>query len=178
MHLTPCLTCPRIRRIVQPDGPIPCRTLFLGEAPHRDEDREGFPFAGRTGHELDQLYLPLAMLPRSSVFICNAVACSRPDYSNPTPADALTCAGTHLGHILHEVRPTVIVPMGAIACSLWPGIRLDMDHGLAQWQTWGSWSGVVFPMYHPSAGMHQTGYMIALTGDFDRLGKFLKGLPG
>ena len=177
MRLTPCLTCPRIRRIVQPDGPVPCRTMFIGECPAREEDREGIPFSGKTGKELDGLYLPLANLPRSSVFITNAVLCSRPDYSNPTDADAQVCAGTHLGAILAEVRPTVLVPMGAVACFLWPEINLNMDHGLPRWGTWGSWSGVLWPMYHPSAGLRQTGYMIALTGDFDKLGKFVRGLP-
>ena len=84
----------------------------------------------------------------------------------------------HLGPLLAEAQPEIIVPMGAVACSLFTGVNLNMDHGRARVGKWGSWRGVLFPCYHPSAGIHagSSAYMIPLTTDFDKLRKFIKGL--
>lgn len=172
----PCHTCPKQRPVVQPTGPVPCPVLLLGECPHRDEDKFGIPFSGRTGKELDSTYLPLARLPRSRVYVANAVLCSRPDYSNPDPADAFNCMSRHLGTILRQVQPVIVVPMGAIACSLWPEINVNTDHGLPRPGKWGSWKGVLFSTYHPSIGMHQTSFMIALMKDFKALGELVREL--
>ena len=171
-----CSRCPKYRRPVPPSGPTPCRLIFIGECPSTEEDRVSTPFQGKTGLELNNTYLPILGLPRSEVFVMNSVMCSRKDYSNPEPIDADSCMGLHLGTILNTVCPTVIVPMGAVACSLWPHIDLTRDHGLPMVGKWGAWSGVLFPMYHPSAGIHATSFMIPLQSDFHALKQFLKKL--
>lgn len=177
--MNPCLRCPRRlthRSPVLPTGPIPARVMLLGEQPARDEDRRGEVFCGRTGKELDATYLPLASLPRSSVFIMNSRQCSTPDYSNPEPIDADSCMSVHLAPILNQVQPQVLVPMGAVACSLWPQIDLNRDHGIPLPGKWGSWEGVLFPCYHPSSGMRSTSFMIPLMQDFQNLGILLRKL--
>src|SRR5262249_17967125 len=131
---------------------------------------------GKTGIELNQTYLPILGLPRSDIHVANAVLCSRKDYSNPEPADAWSCAGMHLGPLLARVQPEILVPMGQIACSLFPGIRLNLDHGLPCVGKWGAWSGIVWPSYHPSAGLHSSGFMIPLQTDFAALREFLRKL--
>lgn len=174
--MTVCTRCPRYRRPVSPSGPIPARVMFIGECPSTSEDAEDRPFCGKTGIEFDRTYLPILGLPRSDVYVTNAVLCSRKDYSNPSPIDADCCAGIHLGITLSKVQPTVVVPMGAVACSLWPSINLPLDHGLPMVGQWGSWRGVLFPSYHPSAGIHSSGFMIPLQADFAALAKFLRKL--
>jgi len=173
-----CPLCPRIRRPVLPAGPAPCRILFLGERPSYDEDAQGIPFVGYTGKEFRQTYLPLADLTPSQVCIANAVWCSAADYSNPTPDETLSCSSVHFGPLLARVRPVIVIPMGAVACSLFPGVNVNRDHGIALPGKWGTvWEGVLFPTYHPSAGLHSTGYMIPLMNDFVALGRLLKELP-
>lgn len=186
-----CSRCPRRRPIVQPCGPIPCPILFLGEQPAKDEDKWGTPFCveentlvltfavhncGRTGQELDHTYLPLANLPRSSIFIMNSRLCSTADYSNPEPEDADSCMSLHFGPILSQVKPVIVVPMGAIACSLWPDVKLSLHHGIPREAKFGPWHGVLFPTHHPSAGMRKTGYMVSLMQDFNELGKLIRNL--
>lgn len=173
-----CVLCPRIsyRRPIPPDGPRPCRILLLGEGPSFDEDEKQCVFSGKTGFELNQTYLPLLGLPRSQVTIANATWCSQPTYQNPTREQALSCASVHLAPLLSEVRPYIIAPMGAVACSLWPEINLSHDHGIPFLGRWGGWSGCLFPMYHPSSGLHNSAWMISLMNDFDVLGKLLKKL--
>ena len=176
MTLPRCSLCPRHCLPIPPSGPTPSRLLFLGEAPSTAEDRDGIPFCGKTGDELNQTYLPILGVPRSSIFVTNVCLCSRRDYSNPDYASALSCANTHLGPTLARVKPEVIVVMGAVACSLWPEISLNLDHGLPCAGKWGAWRGIVWPMYHPSAGIHATSFMIPLQTDFAALKEFLRRL--
>ena len=168
-----CSTCPRYRPPVPSIGPIPCRVLLLGECPSKSEDRDGQPFTGPTGEELTTVYIPLTGWSRSDFHIANVRQCSFVDYSNPDHADAMTCASTNLSILLNQVKPEIIVPMGAVACSIFDGINLNMHHGILQPAKWGSWSGYVFPTFHPTAGMRTTSYMIPLMADFKKLGELL-----
>jgi uracil-DNA glycosylase family 4 len=176
VSMPPCATCPRIpyRRPIPADGPRPCRIMLLGEAPHVDEDRQGIPFCGKTGMELNNVYLPILGLPRSEVLVFNSCACSQPDYSNPTPEQALVCSSVHLGPLLNEVRPEVVVPMGAVACSLFGEMNLNVDHGIPRESKWGGRKFVLWPMFHPSSGLHASAMMIPLMADFHALKKFLR----
>jgi uracil-DNA glycosylase len=176
--MTRCSRCANHRPPVLPSGPSPCRLLLIGERPSYREDELGECFVGKTGAELENTYLPILGLPRSAIHICNSVYCSAYDYANPEPADALACMNVHLGPLLQIVEPEIIVPMGAIACSLWPEINLNLDHGLPMVGRWGAWSGVLWPSFHPSAGLHSTSYMIPLQADFHNLRKFLGKLDG
>jgi uracil-DNA glycosylase family 4 len=175
---SPCSLCPRLprRRPIPPDGPVPCPLVLLGEGPAWDEDEQFRVFSGKTGIELNQTYLPILGLPRSSVFIANVSWCSQPSYQNPTREQAYSCASTHLAPLLAAVRPLILAPMGAVACSLWPGINVTHDHGIPRVEKWGGWEGVVYPLFHPSAGIHMTAYMIPLMEDFRRLGELLRTL--
>jgi uracil-DNA glycosylase len=171
-----CQLCPRLpyRHPIPSDGPKPCRVLLLGEAPHTAEDEQGTPFCGKTGMELNEAYLPILGLPRSQVHVFNACACSQPDYSNPTPEQAMACSSVHLGGLLHEVQPEVIVTMGAVACLLFKRVNLNMDHGIPFEGRWGGWHGIIYPTYHPTAGIHAPAFMIPLMEDFANLRKLLK----
>lgn len=106
------------------------------------------------------------------------MACSNKGYENPTSEQAMSCSSVHLGPLLNEVKPEVIVVMGAVACSLFPEIEnLNLQHGIPIPGKWGSWQGLLFPSYHPSAPLHgATGYMISIMADFNYLGKLLKEL--
>ena len=173
-----CALCSRHRPPVLPLNPTPSRVLFLGERPSYDEDRYREPFIGYTGREFRQTYLPLSFLTLADVCVANTVWCSNYEYSNPTEEEAQSCSSVHLGPLLSQVKPVALVPMGAIACSLFPHINVNRDHGIPLSGKWGTvWEGVLFPMYHPSAGLHSTGYMIPLMNDFVALGKLLKELP-
>ncbi len=171
-----CSNCPGVRPIVRSIGPAPCRVLFLGEQPSYEEDKTGEPFRGKTGFEFTDTYLVLSGLPRSEVHIDNARRCSTYDYSNPTKEDAAACCNLYLGPLLDRVRPQIVVPMGAIACSLWPDIKLPLHHGRPMPGKWGAHSFILWPTFHPSAGLHGTSYMIPLMEDFDGLRKLLASL--
>ncbi|MDA4120373.1 MAG: uracil-DNA glycosylase, partial [Thaumarchaeota archaeon] len=174
--MTRCKICPctRNRSPVLPSGPSPCRLLFIGEGPARHEDALGIPFVGDSGKEENEHYLPLAGLDRDSVAFCNAVYCSQPTYRNPTDKEAAICSSRHLPALLDRVRPEIIVPMGAVACSLFPSININIHHGRPQVGKYADWEGIVFPTYHPAAGLRSTAYMIPLRQDMKDLKELLR----
>lgn len=172
-----CPPCPGPRRPVPSTGPTPARILFIDESPSYEEDRSCQPLRGKSGIEFDGTYLTILGLPRSMVHITHAMACSNKGYTPPTPIQALACSSCHLSSLLLEVKPEIIVPMGTVACSLFPEIEsLALQHGRAVRGRWGSWSGILFPMFRASAGLHATGYMIAMMQDMDDLRKLLANL--
>jgi DNA polymerase len=56
----------------------PAPLAVVGEAPGADEERDGVPFVGRSGHLLD-LILREVGLERAGVVAMNAVSCRPPD---------------------------------------------------------------------------------------------------
>jgi DNA polymerase len=149
--------------------------VFIGEAPGKDEDDKGRPFVGKTGKELNEHYLSLAGLDREQIYITNAVKC-RPR-NNKTPDDKVirACSQWHLKSEFRAITPRTVVLMGATACSLVPGIDLDMHHGTPLRAELFGHNVTVFPMFHPAAGLHDFKYMTPLRQDFMALRKVLAG---
>jgi DNA polymerase len=156
------------------NGPVPCRIFGLGEAPGRDEDREGIPFIGQAGREFNENYLQLAGLNRKDVYITNTRKC-RPDLNRkPTFKEAFDCASHHLPQELADVSPEIVILMGATACSLVPDIDLEVEHGIPRHGSLFGWEGYMVPMYHPAAGLHDTGMMVPLLEDWEGLREWLR----
>lgn len=168
--------------------------MFIGEAPGRTEDQKrdadgrGTPFHGDSGQEFNEVYLPLAGLRRSQVYVTNTVQCIPAESGgNPNASLAECCSRHHLPGEMAMVQPDIIVTLGAVALhTLFPAAPgLDKCHGIPFEAGYaGIWSGTVFPMYHPAAGLRSGDTMGSLVTDFASLGKFLadgsrpEGEPG
>jgi DNA polymerase len=113
------------------------RVMLVGEAPGRDEDRQGEPFVGRAGKLLD-LMLAAIGLDRSGVYIANIIPWRPPGNRTPTTQETQTC----LPFIRRQIEladPDVLVLMGGTAAQTLtgakPGIRrlrgtwMDYDTG-------------------------------------------------
>lgn len=158
-----CPNCPRKYRAIGGDGPRPAPILLIAERPGKDENSYGRVLCGKTGQEFDELYLPLAGLDRSEVRVCNTVLCWADNNKTPSQDVIDKCAGHHIPEEIEKTNPELIILMGASACKLVPGIRLDMQHGIPQPTskvgTLFGWSGWLLPMYHPSIGLHESRWM-------------------
>lgn len=169
-----CAECPHTRRQVLPDGPLDARVALVGEGPGWTENKTGRPFDGKAGQELDETYLRLAGLDRSDVFVTNMVQC-RQDRNgiDVRPSESLLrcCAENHLREELATVDPEILILCGATACSMFPEIDLELEHGFPR-KIEDRW---VVPMYHPAAGLHETRYMTPMLSDWERLGMWMRG---
>lgn len=78
------------------DGVLGADVLVLGEAPGREEDRQGKPFVGRSGQLLDRMLGAIGMgrdpiEGQQAVCITNAIYWRPPGNRNPTPAEIAVC---------------------------------------------------------------------------------------
>lgn len=129
---------------------------------------------GKAGDEFNNNYLQLAGLCRDDIYITNTVKC-RPDLNRkPRASEVSGCSQHWLPDELASVRPEVVFLMGATACGLVDGIDLDVEHGIPKTARLFGWEGVVVPMFHPAAGLHNTAMMIPMLEDWERVGEWLK----
>jgi DNA polymerase len=123
-------------------GTIPCRVLFLGEAPGKTEDASGYPFVGPAGAVLEQLIIqcPTLHLPALPSFagrsgltwaIVNALVCApwelemphvvdprkrslRQSLRTPNLPEIKACA-PHVNQLLDLAQPEFLVLLGKVA---------------------------------------------------------------
>jgi len=84
--------------------------MFVGEAPGRDEDLQGYPFVGRAGQLLTKIIEAIA-LKREDVYIANVIKCRPPENRNPEPDEVATCE-PFLFRQIDIIKPKVIVALG------------------------------------------------------------------
>ncbi len=152
------------------------RIVFLGEAPGAEEIKQGMPFVGQAGRNLEG-YLQLADLERKDIFIVNTVKC-RPTQNNgranrkPGVCEIKSCAHW-LDEELAILSPWVIVTLGDVALKRLGGgksRRISDCHG----QPFSLERYTVFPMYHPAAAIYRRALTEVIEGDFKKLGNWLK----
>ena len=139
------------RSLVFSDGNPAARIMVIGEAPGRDEDREGRPFVGRAGRLLDRMLAAIG-LGRSeadaarAVYITNVLPWRPPQNRDPLPAE-IAMLMPFLARHVELVGPALIVPMGNISCQALLGRR-----GITGLR--GKWAEALgrptLPMFHPA----------------------------
>jgi len=175
-----CLKCPLAAgrtHVVFGEGNPAASLLVIGEAPGREEDRQGRPFVGRSGQLLDRLLGEELGLDRSQVYIANVVKCRPPDNRDPLPAEIEACR-PYLDGQVEAIRPAVVLTLGNFASRS----LLDTKEGITRlrgrvhpWRAGGSWEAGVVPTFHPAAALRSGGEVLAqMRADFVRA----KGLLG
>lgn len=139
LHQTRTRTVPGQGNARQPE------IMFIGEAPGADEDEQGLAFVGRAGQLLTRMIVAMG-LTREEVFIANILKCRPPDNRPPTPEEMAVCM-PYLKQQIAEVRPKVIVALGATAV-----LGLLNLTGIGQLRgKWQRFEGIeLMPTYHPS----------------------------
>ncbi len=128
------------------EGDPDARLLFIGEAPGEQEDLQGRPFVGRSGHLLDKMIAAMG-LSREDVFIANVVKCRPPDNREPLADEVAACSG-YLIQQIEWIRPHVIVTLGKSAAQLMLRSKLSLSKMRGRWH---DWRGIrLMPTYHPS----------------------------
>lgn len=108
-----CHLCRTRTNLVFGAGNPDAKLVFVGEAPGREEDIQGFPFVGRAGQLLTRIIESIG-LKREHVYISNILKCRPPDNRNPFPTEILACEG-YLVRQLEIIKPRVICALGKFA---------------------------------------------------------------
>lgn len=92
------------------DGNREARIMLVGEAPERDEDLQGRPFAGRSGLLLDKILQAIG-LDRDSVYMGNVVPWRPPGNRTPTQAEMELCK-PFITRQIELAKPELLVFLG------------------------------------------------------------------
>jgi len=171
-----CTKCPlhlTRTKAVPGEGPSDAAVMVVGEAPGANEDREGRPFVGAAGQNLQAL-LSRAGLRREDVFITNVVKCRPPGNRRPTRVESVTCH-PYLRRQIELMEPRVIVLLGDTALKeIFPEGTLGEMHGRPARRS----ERTYYPTYHPASMIYNASLKAVLEGDFEGLGRLLQTLPG
>ena len=122
------------------------KLMFVGEAPGRDEDRQGIPFVGRAGQLLNKIIESID-LRREDVYIANVIKCRPPDNRNPAPDEVRTCEPFLFAQI-DIIQPRVIVALGAFATRTL--LRTDDAISKVRGHVFDYRGATLIPTYHPA----------------------------
>jgi len=145
-----CMRCPlgeSRTKFVFGVGHSDADLLFVGEAPGRDEDRQGEPFVGRAGKLLDKI-LDAIDLDRSQVYIANILKCRPPNNRDPNQEEIEACE-PYLVEQIQLIQPKVIIALGRVAATTL--LKKSMALRDMRERTW-NYHGTDFVVtYHPAA---------------------------
>lgn len=138
------------------DGNPKARVMLVGEAPGREEDRQGRPFVGPAGQLLDRMFGAIDLArneedPAKSFYISNILPWRPPGNRNPTAEEIALCLPFLQRH-LELQEPRIIVALGGVPSKQ----LLDTSTGIMR--TRGRWAEIavgdrkvpVLPMFHPA----------------------------
>jgi len=140
------------RNTVFCDGHPSARVMIIGEAPGREEDREGRPFIGRAGQLLDKMFAAIGLsrheeAAESALYITNLLPWRPPQNRDPLPEETTLMKPFLLRHI-ELAQPDFIITMGNASTKT---LR-DTTQGITKMR--GQWGEVLglpsIPLFHPA----------------------------
>lgn len=139
------------RQLVFADGTPGARVMIIGEAPGRDEDREGKPFVGRAGQLLNRMLAAIDLNRTDNVYFTNVLPWRPPQNRDPKPEE-IGMLKPFLERHVALAKPEVLVVMGNISCQAVLGKR-GITRLRGQWDQ--AMDLPVIPMFHPAYLLRQ-----------------------
>ncbi len=160
------------------EGNENAEVFFIGEAPGKEEDKQGRPFVGNAGKLLNELLKKIG-LRREDVFIGNVLKCRPPNNRDPKPEEIEACS-PYLLRQLNVIKPKVIVCLGRHSTSFIfdlfdiPFRGISRERGNVKKVR--VWNRVVYilPTYHPAAALYKPQLKEDLEEDFKKIGEILR----
>ena len=140
------------RNTVFADGNPAARVMIVGEAPGRDEDREGKPFIGRSGQLLDKMLATIGLNrnaedPDDAVYITNVLPWRPPQNRDPLDEEKAIMKPFLMRHIA-LAKPEVLLLVGNPSNQA----LLETEKGVTRLRgQWYSVAGIpALPIFHPA----------------------------
>ena len=108
-----CDLCKTRTNAVPGKGNFQSDVIFVGEAPGRNEDKQGEPFIGVAGKKLS-IALDEVGISREQVYITNIVKCRPPSNRVPKTSERDTCQ-EYLKQEISIIKPKIICILGNTA---------------------------------------------------------------
>jgi DNA polymerase len=147
-----CELCSECTRIVKPSVGV-YNVMIVGEAPGKEEDREGKGFVGRSG---DMLWKELGRkgLSRRQFYVTNVVKCWPSKTKTPTGRQISKCSKKWLDEEIAAIKPVIILAFGNTALRYFTGEEKGImaKNGTCEWNNKaGAW---VCYCIHPASVLY------------------------
>jgi len=155
-------------------GPATAKVMLVGEAAGFFEDKQGVPFVGAAGKNLNAL-LHEAGLKRENVYIGNVLKCRPPNNRAPLPDEIEACR-QFLEKQIFVIKPKLVVALGRTAARELLGryVTMGREHGKLLDCTYAGVRFKLFITYHPAAALYGAEAKQKLQEDFKKLGQILR----
>lgn len=164
INCTKCDLCKTRTNSVPGKGNFKSDVIFVGEAPGRNEDKNGEPFVGVAGKKLS-VALDEAGISRESVYITNVVKCRPPKNRVPSTDERETCK-EYLKQEISIIKPKIICILGNTAFnSILGGSEITKFRGKVVRKD----NQLYFLTIHPAATIYNQQLVDVLKEDISKL---------
>lgn len=161
---TKCDLCKTRTNSVPGKGNFQSDVIFVGEAPGRNEDKNGEPFVGAAGKKLSAA-LEGAGISREEVYITNVVKCRPPNNRVPNTKERDTCK-EYLKKEISVIKPKIICVLGNTAFnSILGGSEITKFRGKIVRKD----NQLYFLTIHPAATIYNQELISTLNEDITKL---------
>jgi len=168
---TKCDLCKTRTNAVPGKGNFQSDVIFVGEAPGRNEDRNGEPFIGVAGKKLS-IALDEAGISRDDVYITNIVKCRPPNNRVPKTSERETCQ-EYLKQEISIIKPEIICILGNTAFnSILGGSEITKFRGKVVRKD----NLLYFLTIHPAATIYNQKLIDVLKSDIAKLFELIREL--
>lgn len=150
---TKCGLCETRNQAVLYRGSPSAKIMIIGEAPGAEEDNLGYPFVGKSGKLLDNIFKSQGISTVDNCYICNVVKCRPPGNRAPTQGEIAACK-PYLDLQISLVNPKIIVLVGGTAAHAILGPCRGITKIRGQWYT-DPYKRHYIPILHPSYLLRQ-----------------------
>lgn len=155
-------------QLVFADGNPDAEIVLIGEAPGKNEDKQGLPFVGAAGKFLNEL-LETVGLKRQDVYITNIVKYRPPENRDPTKEEK-EAFWPYLVRQLDVIKPKLVVTLGRHSMEYFlPGEKISAVHGELKQVIIGKTKHMLMPLFHPAAALYNGGLRSTLIADFSKI---------
>ena len=145
-------------------GNFKAEVILIGEAPGRNEDKNGEPFVGAAGKRLEEA-LKKTGIERKDVYITNVVKCRPPSNRVPSDEERKACQD-YIENEIKIIQPKIICILGNTAFnSMLGGGEITKFRG----KTVRKNNQIYFLTIHPAATIYNQKLIQVLDEDIERL---------
>ncbi|RMW39344.1 MAG: uracil-DNA glycosylase [Nitrosopumilus sp.] len=171
IECTKCELCKTRTNSVPGKGNFQSDVIFVGEAPGRNEDKNGEPFVGAAGKKLSAA-LEGAGMSREQVYITNVVKCRPPNNRVPNTTERDTCK-EYLKKEISIIKPKIICVLGNTAFnSVLGGSEITKFRGKIARKD----NQLYFITIHPAATIYNQELISTLNSDIVKLFDLIREL--
>ena len=168
---TKCDLCKTRTNSVPGKGNFQSNVIFVGEAPGKNEDKNGEPFIGIAGKKLT-IALEEAGISRDEIYITNIVKCRPPNNRVPSNIERNTCR-EYLKEEISIIKPKIICILGNTAFnSILGGSEITKFRGKVARKN----NLLYFITIHPAATIYNQKLVSVLKDDMIKLFSLIREL--